>query len=166
MDSLVASELQCSNAESLFFGSTAISFIFVIQFQSLQGQILFSVGFNKLSNKEGVYSMDASYVSVPSVKECAIICQNITSSNAFTCMSFDYCSGTKLCQLSKTRTPDGNMLKQNIACDHYYSKLILYNCSFALHYCLSLSKFSGHHKCSYSPNLDYETQENSDYAWI
>ena len=71
-------------------------------------------------NRVGVYSADASYVSISSAQKCADICRKLESS--FTCMSFDYCTSTQLCQLSQRRTPEGNMLNQSTLCDHYSSK--------------------------------------------
>jgi hypothetical protein len=78
-----------------------------------------SVDFTKISQRVGVYSMDATYVDVLSDFQCADMCRNMTG---FVCLSFDYCPSTKQCQLSKQRTPDGQLLKKKASCDHYSSK--------------------------------------------
>ncbi|KAL4236320.1 hypothetical protein ACF0H5_004707 [Mactra antiquata] len=72
--------------------------------------------FTSISKLQGIYSMDASFPDVNSDLACAEICRN---TSGFTCMSFDYCKTTKLCQLSKRHTIDGKLLRPNADCSHY-----------------------------------------------
>ena len=116
-ESNLASSLQCPRQAQSWFSLLPVA---LLQIGNYAWLLVFSDDFTKIPNRVGVYSMDASYVGISSVQNCADICRDIGSS--FTCMSFDYCPSTQLCQLSKTRTPDGNMLNQSTSCDHYSSK--------------------------------------------
>ena len=81
-----------------------------------------TVDFTEANNYVGVYSSDATYVGVTSIQQCAMYCRNFSLMATVPCMSFDYCSSKQLCQLSKSVTPDGNMLNQSTYCSHYSSK--------------------------------------------
>ncbi|OWF45376.1 uncharacterized protein LOC110457136 [Mizuhopecten yessoensis] len=76
----------------------------------------FIVDFTKTSSKANPHKTDATYSNVMSDKDCATYCR--VESN-FPCESFDYCSASSTCLLSKEHVDDGPALSSSSTCDHY-----------------------------------------------
>ncbi|XP_060077531.1 uncharacterized protein LOC132557063 [Ylistrum balloti] len=76
----------------------------------------FIVDFTKTSSKSNPHRSDATYTQVKSESDCATMCR---AESNFPCESFDYCSATSTCLLSKEHIDDGPLLTSSTICDHF-----------------------------------------------
>ncbi|XP_033737433.1 uncharacterized protein LOC117325374 isoform X2 [Pecten maximus] len=76
----------------------------------------FIVDFTKTSSKSNPHKSDAKYNQVKSASDCATMCR---AESNFPCESFDYCSATSTCLLSREHVDDGAILTSSTMCDHY-----------------------------------------------
>lgn len=85
----------------------------------MSSKILLLAEFTKFPTPVKNLGSDALFANLKSADECANACLSI---NRFPCNSFDYCSETNKCYLSRQHVSTGNAPSVNNSCQHYSSK--------------------------------------------